>query len=141
MKESDLALKFIEFFNEGYEIYNEVSAGGSTVDFVAYSHPIKIGVEVKLTFSLKVIEQAFYNKNYFNYVYVAVPKGKHRHFVYMICEKLNVGVLEYDEKRKFVYEAIKPKINRKVSHVKLEDYMKRSVAGSQSDRITAFRNF
>lgn len=143
MKESELALKFIEFFNDQYEVYKEVPVAGSIVDFVAATDLIKIAVEVKLEFGLKVIEQAFYHRTYFNYSYVAVPKAKRghsRHFIYKICRDLEIGVLEYNEISDEILEAVKPKLNRRKSKVKLLDYMKESVAGSQYDRITAFSN-
>ena len=41
-----------------------------------------------------------------------------------------------------VYEKVKPKMYRKANIIRsrLKDYMKESIAGSQHDRITAFRN-
>jgi len=140
MKETDLALKFIDYFNDTYEVYKEVPTGYGTIDMVAVSGNIRIGVEVKLMLNFKVIEQAYYNKLYFHYTYVAVPKGKQRHFVYMICRQLNIGVLEYNEKTGEIVEEVSPKLNRKAVKIEFKDYMKQSVAGSQNDRITAFRN-
>jgi hypothetical protein len=139
MKESDLALKFIEYFSEGYEVYKEVPVAG-VMDMVVTDGTIKIGIEVKTKLSFKVIEQAFYKQPYLNYVYIAVPKGKDQGFAYMICSRLNIGVLIYNEKRNQITEEVKPKLNRNKSRVTLHEYMKESVAGSQNQRITAFGN-
>lgn len=59
MKESELAEIFIDYFNDGYEVYSEVPAGGGIVDFVATDGTIYIGCEVKNSFGLTVMEQAF----------------------------------------------------------------------------------
>ena len=139
MKESDLALKFIEYFSEGYEVYKEVPVAG-VIDMVVTDGTVKIGIEVKTKLSFKVIEQAFYKKPYLNYAYIAVPMGKDQGFAFYICRQLNIGVLLYNEKRNQIVEEVKPTLNRNKSRVVLHEYMKESVAGSQNQRVTAFGN-
>lgn len=141
MKETELAKKFIDFFDDNFEIYQEVPAGGE-IDFVAKSGIITIAVEVKLSLNFKVIEQANKNKNYCVYSYIAVLEPKKHHFGLKICEMLGIGVLTLD-KYDNIYERIKPKMNRRSKWFKLnlQEYMKKSVAGTKGAQkaITPFK--
>lgn len=141
IKESDLALKFIAYFSDGYDVYKEVPCGG-IIDFVAVCGKVRTSVEVKTSFSFKVIEQALANTHHCHYSYVAVPiESRYKHdFQIKLCEMLGVGVLAIN-KRGDVKEVAKAKLHRTVkNYIKLHDWMKESVAGSQSDRMTAFKN-
>jgi len=137
MKETELAEKFIDYFSD-FEIYKEVPAAG-IIDFVVKNGIISMAVEVKLSLNFEVIEQANKNKYYCDYSYVAVPSTKRLSFAYDICSMLGIGVLAYANYG--ISEIVKPIRNRrnKFFKLKLEDYMKRSVAGSQNDRITPFK--
>lgn len=135
LKESELAKHFIDYYSDAHEIFCEVPAY-SIIDFVARTGNITIGVEVKTTMNFKVIEQAYNNIAFFNYVYVAVPHKIHD-FSLRICQEFGIGVLFYGFGK--VIEVVRPKLNRKPFKPKLLDYMKTSVAGSQNDRMTAFK--
>ncbi|MFA6951418.1 MAG: hypothetical protein WCQ70_12105 [Lentimicrobiaceae bacterium] len=140
MKETELALKFIDYFNDGYEVYKEVPCDG-IVDFVAKQGKTTICVEVKLSLNFEVIGQAYGHLKYCSYSYIAIPEVNRRHFGFQICEMLGIGVLMCSNGG--VQEVIKPKLNRrplKWLYTNLKDYMKESVAGSQHDRITVFGN-
>ena len=140
VKESDIALPFISFFeDDGYEIYKEVQAGG-IIDFVAVKGKIKVGVEVKTSFSFAVMEQAHRNKAWCHYCYVAVPRGKWGvdGFKRGLCEHLGIGVLTLNKWGK-VQEEVWAHVNRPLLDLKLFDYQKQSVAGSQNDRMTHFK--
>lgn len=140
--EADLAAKFIEYFADKYEIYKEVPTVGGCIDFVAVNPNFRIGVEVKTSLNFKVIEQAFYQRPFFNYTYIAVP-GTKGSFALEICKTYGIGVLEYFQTGRRpgynVSETVRPKINRTPRLITLAEYMKRSVAGSQNDRVTAFQ--
>jgi hypothetical protein len=136
LKESELAQHFIKFFDE-HEIFSEVKAA-STIDFVARKGDITIGVEVKMKMNFEVIGQAYYNRNHFNQVYVAVPMKK-VDFSFEICKILGIGVLLYSEKGDRVYERIKPETRNPKYSPKIREYNKMSVAGSQNDRMTDFK--
>lgn len=141
MKESELAKKFINYFNDGYEIYKEVPAGGGVVDFVATDGHIYIGCEVKNSFGLTVMEQAYRRRGSFHYIYICVPESRANwSFRKMVCRDFGMGVLVATEvfDRYEFRELVKPKLHRSVSTPDLKEYMKESVAGSQSERITAF---
>jgi len=143
MKETELAEKFITFFGSPYKIYKEVPAGGGIIDFVAKDGAITIAVEVKTNLNFKVIEQAYMNKHYCTYSYIAVPRTKGYHFGHQICRDYGIGVLSYTGQDKYmegVHEEVRPKMNRHKIRLKLCDYMKQSVAGSQNDRVTPFKN-
>ena len=143
MKESELAEKFIDYFNDGYEVYPEVPAAGGIVDFVATDGTIYIGCEVKRSFGLKVMEQAFRRKHYFHYTYVCVPQSKANwSFREMILRNNGIGLLVATEVYKgydFI-ETIKPKLYRNAYTPDLKEYMKKSVSGSQNERVTAFKH-
>lgn len=150
MTEADLALKFIDYLSDGHEIYKEVPCDG-IVDIVAVAGNIQIAVEVKKNLSFEVIHQAQKNLHWFNYSYIAVPEPKRKHFGYHVCRMLGIGVLIYAKEQppwiqEQVREVVKPKLQRNAARtgfrykVKLKDYMKESTAGSQNDRMTAFKN-
>jgi hypothetical protein len=136
LKETELAQHFINFF-EGHEIFSEVKAY-SVIDFVAKKDNLTIGVEVKTSLNFKVIEQAYYNKSYFHQVYVAVP-FKQRDFSFKICKDYGIGILLYYPKSERAFVAVEPANVEPKQQVKLHEYNKMSVAGSQHDRMTAFK--
>lgn len=146
MTEIELAKEFIAYFDK-YEIYQEVPAYG-IIDFVAKQGAITIAVEVKKSLNFDVIKQADGNKNYCTYSYVAVQRPKKQHFGYQICRDYGIGIIAYQEisfgefDSQYIEEIVKPKMNRKApAHLlNLKDYMKKSVAGSKNDRMTAFKN-
>ncbi|MBF9252466.1 hypothetical protein I2I11_04100 [Pontibacter sp. 172403-2] len=147
MTETELARKFISYFAE-YDIYNEVPAAG-IIDFVAVMGNVRTAVEVKTTFNWKVFEQAYKNRNYAHYSYIAVPYNKDGHFRERLCKDYGIGLLYWNQNPKcalytteaiYVKEAVAPNLNRKIVKIVLKDYMKESVAGSQSQRVTAFGN-
>ena len=137
IKESNLAKHFVEFFSEAHDVYKEVPAGG-IIDIIAVSGPIVIGIEVKTSLNFKVIEQAVNAKKYCHFAYVAVSRSR-LSFAEFVCREYGIGILMWD-KFHGVKEMVKPKMNRKPIKIKLYDYMKQSEAGSQNNRVTAFKN-
>lgn len=141
MKETELAAKFIEYLSD-FDLYFEVQSG-NIVDIVAVKGKYTSAFEVKTSFGLAVLEQAFNNLRSFNYSYCAVPKTRYgiSRFAEKICLNEGIGVLTYDPVFRIFKEVIKPRLNRKPKYVPiLQDYQKLSQAGSQSNRITAFKN-
>lgn len=159
--EADLAEKFITFFSGGYEVFPEVPVYG-IIDIIAYRAPVIIAIECKMQFGFEVLEQAIKNKTYAHYSYIAIPKPK----AYLsslkrrICKDYGVGVLTYkplaaaegyaystilrdiaqDERIAHrIEEVVPPALNRRIVKPNLQEWMKRSVAGSQNDRMTAFK--
>lgn len=138
MTEADLALRFIDYFSD-FDIYKEVPGGGGVIDIVAAKGIIRVGIEVKVQLSFEVIEQAYQARRQVHYAYAAAPV-KHIHPAQKrLCLHLGIGVLAY--KNGLIIEIVKPQLNRRPSNIFLHDYMKRSQAGSQSDRMTAFGYF
>lgn len=137
MKETDFAAKVIEYFNdEQHEVYPEVPCAG-IIDIVVKSGPVIIAVECKLNFGFDVIQQAFKNRNYAHYSYIAVPKDR-QGFPKKICQDYGIGILSF-YRDEHVVETLKPKLNRKIIKPKLHDWMKLSTAGSQNDRMTSWK--
>lgn len=116
------------------------SPNGGIIDFVVTDGLVKIAVEVKLNLNFKVIEQAYHNKYFSNYSYIAIKGQKNRSFGYQICEKLGIGVLEYSEFGNTVREVVKPVFLRGKSCIRLHDWQKKSISGSKNERMTAFSN-
>lgn len=140
MKETDLAQHVCDFYSEGFEVFKEVGAWGSTIDIVLRSGILTTAIECKLTFGLDVIEQAHRNREYCNFSYVAVPAGRARWFQRTICLDYGIGILTVDMKSGKVMEQIRPKLHRKVRRVALADFQKENIAGVVSGRKTAFGN-
>ncbi len=148
MTEAELAQKFMNHYSD-FDIYPEVPAGG-IIDIVVNTPPVLIAIEVKKSLNLEVIGQAVKNKEYAHYSYVAVPAAKGRYFAETLCKKLGIGLLVYRAElrpwskhgdKDWVEERVPAALNRKIRRPKLEEWMKRSIAGSQSDRMTAFKYF
>jgi hypothetical protein len=150
MTEAQLAQKFIDWL-EGFEIYKEVPHGG-IIDIVAVMGQMRLAVEVKCSLNFDVIWQAHSARGIAHYSYAAVPVKRYWHLhpaQTALCRHLGIGVLAYKELPQLGYnkgrgeirEMIAPVLNRRPGQLKLEEYMKRSVAGSQNDRITAFGYF
>ncbi len=143
IKESDLAKVVIDYLTQpANDIYSEVpSTSGTVADIVIKRGDDLIAIETKTTFGLAVIAQAHHNKKHYNYVYVAVPLSK-TSFALTVCREFGIGVIVVDWKRgKRVYEELKPTYNENPKKPKLRDWMKRSISGSQSDRLTSFKVF
>lgn len=158
MKESDLAKYFTDYLkSNGYELWFEAKTyNGSITDIVGKMGNVYAGFEVKTSFGLAVLEQAFNNKFVYNYSYVCVPEPKiFSLFTKRLCEQYGIGVLflkneivtqinknsfnvKHWEPSELILEHIKPKLNRRIVKPELYDYMKESIAGSQSNRITSF---
>lgn len=144
--EEELAKHFIDFFRD-QDLYFEVPAAG-IIDIVVKTGIITTAIEVKTSFNFSVLEQAIKNCNFANYSYVAVPKASlaTRNFQKKLCKDYGVGILEYNPGKYTtsagrVEELLKPRLNRKIYKLKLHEYHKESVAGSISNRITAFGNY
>src|SRR4051812_10677668 len=126
MTEAELAQKFIDYFDDGFEIYKEVPAGG-IVDIVLVDGFVRVALEVKTSLNFDVIWQAHSRRPYFHYTYAAVPV-KHRRLhpaQEALCKHLGIGVLCYYElntqrtyaknaNRFEIFEAVKPRMNRKI---------------------------
>lgn len=136
MKETELAEQFISYFGDEYEIFKEVPTTQGIVDFVAINS-FRTAIEVKVNLNFDVMEQAFRQKMYFHYCYAAVPEKKND-FSKQICKMLGIGLLECSDFGR-IHETVKPAFNRNPWPVHFAEYMKRSVAGSQSNRMTAFK--
>lgn len=143
MKESELAVHFINYFNEGFEIFKEVPNGSGIVDFYAFDGKYATAVEVKVTLSLALIEQGYTNLPYSHYSYIASPTRPGR-MVLRLCADFGLGILVYNPHaygESIVEELLRPRFNRKAMLPKFMAYHKESITGSQNDRMTGFKDF
>jgi len=142
--ESDLTLiirKHLE--EEGYTTYGEVQlkAGNIRCDLFAVKDKVSIAIEAKLTFSFKVLNQAYNWLNHANYVYVLVPavrRGKSRKFAIQCAKSLGIGVIEVTKAGKL--NIVEGDFNSKPKLPKLYDEQKDTVASnSKNEYITEFK--
>lgn len=155
MSESDLT-EFVrsDFEQLGYTTYGEVcmAGGGSrrcdmyilNEDKNSNEYNLSIAFEAKLSFNLKVIEQAYYWTNKANYVYILIPVSyknqKSRVFARMLCDKLGIGVMEVSLTKGKYFVTVKPKLNLKPKRPKLYEEQKETIASnSKNDFITPFK--
>lgn len=163
--EKDLAAKFIDHF-EGFDIYPEVCVpnSGRICDIVLKAGKMIFAIEVKMAFNITVIYQALNNKSFAHLSYVAVPRpskasGYRNIEAELLCKHLGIGILYYDHGGSFsvncmyntksrfqdsnwhthVNEQVAPVYQRPAKVVKLHQWQKRSVAGSQSERLTDWK--
>lgn len=149
-KEHKYASKVVEWFeNRGWEVYKEVEGpkGDRIVDIYAVkgdpAKPKKAhAVEVKTSFSLRVLEQAWYWKRYATCSSVAVPEANSRRarkFGHRVCVKLGMGlfdVVEGDHGPLYARQKKTPqeKKLRPRRMPELYDEQKTSVAGTPDDK-------
>ena len=148
MKESELANIIIEYYEkQDYIIYKEVTAKGSKsggkarADIIMEKNGIYTGIETKISFGLKVIQQAFTWKEKTNFIYICIPKSKMtsmKRFGYSICVDYGIGIIEVDKKNN-VHIVNDPIINKNPSLPKLYEEHKSGEAGVSSEYITPFK--
>lgn len=102
LKETDLCQPVIDYFikSEGkdIEVFHEVKSSGSKkIDLVIKKDGKVIAIELKLHANLSLIKQAFYNIQYSNFSYIALPLKSKRaageRFMKNMCESLGIGIL------------------------------------------------
>lgn len=126
---------------KGWEVYKEVLApkhkGKKVCDIYAVKRNNKgdiidtWAIEVKATFGLTVMEQAYNWRLFANRVSIATPKPKKRprQFGHKICTSLDIGVLEIGTRS--VYEKYTSPRRAKVNlYPTLNKEQKKSVAGT-----------
>lgn len=141
--EADLASKILTHYSD-WNLYKEVqishTSNAGSLDIIAERDNIIMTVEAKLKINFDVLDQAYRNRRYGHFSYIAVPKPKNINgFFAKICIDYGIGVLFVDKEGN-ITELIKAKFNRRIVRLKLEDWMKDSVAGSLHGRSTAFSN-
>jgi len=129
IKESDIAKSVVDWLQDHHwEVYQEVeidpSRTSSRADIVAKMNPVLWVIEVKTSFSLKVLEQAMFWTRYAHRVSIAVPKKKgqwrsyssgRRDFEASLCKHFGIGLIEINvRKNNQVIESMEPKFRRKV---------------------------
>lgn len=155
MTEADLTQYVREDFELlGYTTYAEVcmfGGGSKRCDMYAIKENKAdpefgrtIVFEAKLSFNLKVIEQAYHWTNKAHYTYVLIPTThknvKSRIFARMLCDKLGIGVMEVNVNKGTYYVTVKPKFNPKPKMPKLYEEQKQTVASnSNNEYVTPFK--
>lgn len=76
-----------------------MTADGDVLDVLGINKPLAVGVELKLTASLRLLEQAIHWTHFLHYVWVAIPSGgirqnTGRNLFNSICADYGIGILE-----------------------------------------------
>ena len=119
-KETELASYVIKYLNDfkRFDIYQEVRLDrfGKIADIVAIDGNLAWVIECKTSFTLTLLEQADYWREYANYVSIAVPVRRQTNvdFKLKLLNILGVGYLKCHDSG-CVFDVKKPKLNRKKS--------------------------
>lgn len=100
MKETDLYLPVKKWLEDrGWDVYAEVTGVGGRADIVGRQGRVTLNIELKLQLSFDLLGQAIDRKNYFNYVYIAIPKRKSGipRFVKQVLENEKIGIIYIDQ--------------------------------------------
>ncbi len=139
VKETEIAKPVTEWLRDSkWEVYQEVEShpggAGKRADIVAKMDSVLWAIEVKNSFSLKVLEQAMNWTKYAHCVSIAVPKKKgkwrsykssRRDFEAHLCKHFGIGLIEINVRKNFeIKETIQPKFRRKVLYKKLRALLK-----------------
>ena len=98
MLEVDLAKSIVDHFSKEYDVYQEVRACHSRViDIVVHKGSSLMAIETKMTLNMKLWEQAFKNKKWCGYSYIAIPQNVYnkslKKMISGMCKGLNIGVI------------------------------------------------
>lgn len=111
IKETDLGKEAVRYFSElGYECFQEVTTHNTRIDLVIRKDNRTHGIELKCTFGLKVLEQAYDNKDYLDYSSIFVPKINSS-FGKKILKDYGIGCFILGGNRGSLYETLKPELN------------------------------
>lgn len=142
-KEAKLALIIRDYFNnKGYTTYGEVIHKSSRCDLIAKKDEEIIAVEVKMTFSFKLLQQAEYWLDKSNYVYIVVPsvfRRKKRNFAIKVAKKFGIGVFEINKsgKIKLICDA---KLNKIKYNITLYKEQQQTISSNSCNNyVTPFK--
>jgi hypothetical protein len=151
IKESDIAQICVSYLeSNNYTVYKEVTVngkGGRRADIYGVDNYDKtIVVEAKLSFSLKVLEQAYSWRLNSNEIYICIPKPKRNArksfaFSKKVCETMGIGIILVDYFNNTCHIELESKVfDNNVKMPKLYESQKYSVAGNDESKYhTAFK--
>lgn len=148
--EVDVGKATIAYFRDtmpGCEVYQEVKCSGVRFDLVVCFGRLRIGVELKKTPNLTVLEQSWRSQPYFHYRYVCTesPKTISRQLWERMCGMIGAGVFYYHSGTNNVQLASyspKPWYNRcPVALALYEEQKTWADAGSPTQGVTFFSPF
>lgn len=100
MSEKDLFLPVKEWLVErNWDVYAEVSGVGGRADVIGRQGKVMLNVELKKQLSFDLLDQAMSRKNYFQYIYIAIPKRKTSlpRVVRDLLKREGIGLLMIDQ--------------------------------------------
>lgn len=151
IKESDIAQICVTYLeNNNYTVYKEVTVngkGGRRADIYGVDNYNKtIIVEAKMSFSLKVLEQAYSWRLNANEAYICIPKPKRsarKSFMFgkKVCESMGIGIILVDYFNSTCQIELDSKVfENNVKIPKLYEAQKYSLAGNDESKYhSAFK--
>jgi hypothetical protein len=155
IKEVFLGENFIKFFNSNndflikrndfnsIEIFSEVKTEFGYIDIIIKNDLKIFSIELKTSFNIKVIHQAYLNLKYSNFSYIVVPKkffNKMDRFLIKICKDFNIGIIFYDKNMNFeCFHKIFLE-NEQIKKLKLVEGQKNNSPGTNGSKITPFKD-
>ncbi len=154
--EADLAKIIVDYLeNLGWIAYKEVSIKGKGGGIRSDSYFIKkdidgniietMSLETKLSFSLKVIEQAEKWMTHANRSYICIPAPKRNirksfQFGVKVCKKMNIGIFEVNMSNHSIKELNSPTMAKNTKIPPLYEQQRESEAGNNKGCfITSFK--
>lgn len=141
--EAILAKSGIDYFESlGYTTYKEVSLkGGGSIraDIFCKKGNESISVEVKMSMSLKIIEQGFKWREHSNKTYILIPKKrKFNLFAEQICRDYGIGLLYY--KDGIFTERVQPSVTLEPKEPQLyEEQLLSDASNNRGEFVTPFK--
>ena len=143
--EADIAQLFMDFYSD-QDVYPEVPTANGICDIVIKDLEIVTTIEVKKSFTFKVLDQAIRNKDIANYSFIGVPAFKDMQFRRKLCSDYGIGLITVDRDKHLngnfnqivCWEQAAFNPDPKFPP-KLEEWMKRSIPGTKLERMTAFK--
>lgn len=108
LTECELVQKVKPFFEDEYEVYEEVKIFTRSIDIVLKKGNKIISIEFKLSNWKKAFEQILDYQLVTDYSYLCIPKKNLRKSTLDILEERGIGLLSYDNQNNLLEELIKP---------------------------------
>lgn len=147
ISEEELCKRFISAFPKPDSLYYEVECYGGVADMVFVEKPVTVIYEAKTSFSTKLLLQCIDRRNAANYVIAVIPGGRFDHQMKRLFSDYGIGVISvetinsYNKPARYgLREDLSPKMFRATYPLKVKDFHKTNIPGTQHGRTTGFGN-
>jgi hypothetical protein len=139
-KEAEVALKIVDWLeSQGWTCYKEVVGWRGRCDIYAVQGILTWAIEVKMNFTLKLLEQSLNWRYGAHYASLAIPvadtrRGEDaRHFAEVLCHNFGMGLLYVSDDR--IADPVRPVFRRKIRKPVLYEKSKYQIAGNNRSKF------